>query len=259
MGLLAGDRPTADVDVLAGAFAVVEYELARRMHAASTAGSLPLLGPGAVLGARGWAGPHARRLARAGALAAEHPTVAAAWGAGIITSDHVDAVARTAGPLEPDEVAAVIEELSALWGQLSPQAVATFVARVIRLLHPPPDPDSEEAGAYESRSVSFAVTSDAVILSGVLPRVEGEAVIAAVEAFAERLRSEADHVPASARRADGLVALVNAAHASGSIPSRGGLPVSRVGDSRIHRPRGSGVDHLPGAHPDRRGGPVHRL
>jgi hypothetical protein len=47
-----------------------------------------------------------------------------------------------------------------------------------------------------------------------------------VEAFAERLRSEADHVPASARRADGLVALVNAANASGSIPTRGGLPVS---------------------------------
>ena len=63
-------------------------------------------------------------------------------------------------------------------------------------------------------------------MSGNLPRLEGEAVIAAVEAFAERLRCEADHVPASARRADGLVALANAAHASGSIPSRGGLPVS---------------------------------
>ena len=74
--------------------------------------------------------------------------------------------------------------------------------------------------------MSFALTADSVILSGVLPRLEGEAVIAAVEAFAERLRSEADHVPASARRADGLVALVNAAHATGSIPTRGGLPVS---------------------------------
>ena len=65
-----------------------------------------------------------------------------------------------------------------------------------------------------------------MVLSGVLPRVEGEAVIAAVEAFAERMRTQADHVPSSARRADGLVALVNAAHATGSIPSRGGLPVS---------------------------------
>ncbi len=226
MGLLAGDRPCADVEVLAGAVAVVEFELARRMQAAASAGSLPLVGPGAVLAARGWAGPHAKRLARAGALAAEHPSLASAWAAGIITSDHVDAIARNVGPLKPDELVAVVEELSALWGQLSPQAVATFVARVIRLLHPPPDPDPDEAGAYEARSVSFAVTSDAVILSGVLPRVEGEAVIAAVEAFAERLRTEADHVPASARRADGLVALVNAAHATGSIPTRGGLPVS---------------------------------
>jgi hypothetical protein len=87
----------------------------------------------------------------------------------------------------------------------------------------------------------------------VLPRVEGEAVIAAVEAFAERLRSEADHVPASARRADGLVALVNAAHATGSIPSRGGLPVS------VSVTLDTSVDHLPRAHPDRRRGPVRLL
>jgi hypothetical protein len=226
MGLLAGDRPMADVDVLAGAVAVVEFELARRMHAAAAAGSLPLVGPGAVLSARSWAGPQARRLARAGALAAEHPTLAAAWAAGIITSDHVDVIARTSGRLEPDELDAVVEELAALWGRVSPQAVAAFMARVIRMLHPPPDPDRDETGAHEARALSFALTGDAVILSGVLPRLEGEAVIAAVETFAERLRTQADHVPASARRADGLVALVNAAHASGSIPTRGGLPVS---------------------------------
>ena len=140
MGLLAGERPCADVDVLAGAFAVVEYELARRMHAATAAGSLPLVGPGAVLGARRWAGPQARRLARAGALAAEHPSVAAAWAAGIITSDHVDAVARTTGVLKPDELAAVVEELRGLWGQVSPQAVAGFMARVIRAAAPTPRP-----------------------------------------------------------------------------------------------------------------------
>ena len=106
--------------MLAGAVAVVEYELARRMHAATAAGSLPLVGPGAVLAARGWAGPHAKRLARAGALAAEHPTVASAWAAGIITSDHVDAIARSTGPLEPDELAAVVEELSRVVGAVVP-------------------------------------------------------------------------------------------------------------------------------------------
>lgn len=226
MGLLAGERPCADVDLLAGAYAAVEYELARRMHAATMAGSLPLVGPGAVLGARRWAAPQARRLARAGALAADHPSVAAAWSAGVITSDHVDAIARNVGPLNPLELAAVIDQVAPLWGELSPQAVAGFMARVVRMLHPPPDADPDEAGAYDSRSLSFAVTGDTVLLSGVLPRVEGEAVMAAVAAFAERMRSEADHVPAPARRADGLVALVNAAHASGSIPTRGGLPAS---------------------------------
>ncbi len=139
MGLLAGDRPSADVEVLAGAFAVVEYELARRMHAATTAGSLPLVGPGAVLAARGWASPQARRLARTGALAAEHPTLAGAWAAGIITSEHVDAVARNIGPLTEDELAAVIAELGTRWGQWSPPMITRFVLSAIRLLHPPTD------------------------------------------------------------------------------------------------------------------------
>ena len=228
MGLLAGDRPTADVEVLAGAFAVVEYELARRMHAATSAGALPLLGPGAVLSARGWATPHARRLARTGALAAEHPTLASAWAAGIITSDHVDAIARNIGPLTPDQVSAVIGELATRWGQWSPAMITRFVLSAARLLHPPADdgPTRDEADAYTSRDLSFALLGDTVILSGTLPRLEGEAVIAAIDALAERLRCTADHVPAGARRADALVELVNTAASTGTLPTRGGLPVA---------------------------------
>ena len=226
MGLHAGDRPTADVEVLAGAFAVVEYELARRMHAATAAGSLPLVGPGAVLAARGWATPHARRLARAGALAADHPTLASAWGAGIVTSDHVDAVARNTGPLTADEVMAVVAELGTRWGSWSPSQVARFVTAAGRLLHPPPDPTREEADAYTCRDLSFALLGDTVILTGTLPRLEGEAVIAAIDALAERLRCTADHVPAGSRRADALVELVNAAASNGTLPTRGGLPVA---------------------------------
>ena len=226
MGLGAGERPAADVEVLCSAVASVEFELARRMAAASRSGSLPLVGDGAMLLARGWSAGWARRLARAGAFVEVHPDLGVVWAAGVITSEHVHALARHADRLEPEQMAAVITELSPWWGQLSPVAVAAFVARVIRVLTPPPDPEPDETAAHEGRSLSFALTADSVVLSGVLPRVEGEVVIAAVEAFSERLRSEADHVPASARRADGLVALVNAAHASGSIPTRGGLPVS---------------------------------
>jgi hypothetical protein len=228
MGLHAGDRPTADVDVLAGAFAAVEYELARRMHAATTAGSLPLVGPGAVLAARGWASPQARRLARTGALAAVHPSVAAAWAAGIITSEHVDAVARNIGPLTDEQLAAVIAELGTRWGQWSPPMITRLMLSAIRLLHPPaPErPVGDEADAHTTRDLSFALLGDTVILSGTLPHLEGEAVIAAIDALAERLRSTADHVPAGARRADALVELVNAAATAGALPTRGGLPVS---------------------------------
>jgi hypothetical protein len=228
MGLIAGDRPTADVEVLAGAFAAVEYELARRMHAATAAGSLPLVGPGAVLTARGWPSPQARRLARAGALAAAHPSMAAAWASGIITSEHVDAVARNIGPLTEDQLAAVIAELGARWGQWSPPTIARLVLSAIRLLHPPADdgPARDEADAHSTRDLSFALLGDTVVLAGTLPRLEGEAVIAAIDALAERLRSTADHVPAGARRADALVELVNGAATSGALPTRGGLPVA---------------------------------
>ena len=68
MGLSAGERPAADVEVLCSAVASVEYELARRMVAAGGSGSLPLVGDGAMLLARGWSAGWARRLASAGAF-----------------------------------------------------------------------------------------------------------------------------------------------------------------------------------------------
>ena len=74
------------------------------------AGAMPLVGPGAVLAARGWAGPHARRLARAGALAADHPPLAEAWAAGLVTADHVDAVARHAEVFTAAELTVVVGE-----------------------------------------------------------------------------------------------------------------------------------------------------
>jgi len=228
MALAAGERPGADVEVLAGAVAMVEYELARRMHAASVAGSLPLRGGGQVLAARGWGVPAARRLARAGALAAAHPDLAAAWAAGIITADHVDGIARNTGALTGAELAAVIAELGPRWGQLSPAGVARFLVAAGRLLHPPSGdgPQPGELDAYQARDLSFGVLGDSVVLSGVLPRLEGEAVIAAVEALAERLRTTAEHTPAGARRADALVELVNTAAGAGALPTRGGLPVA---------------------------------
>ena len=141
MGLSAGERPAADVEVLCSAVASVEYELARRMVAAGRSGSLPLVGDGAMLLARGWSAGWARRLASAGAFVNDHPTLAAVWATGVVTSEHVHALARHADRLTADQMAAVIEELAPWWGQMSPLAVAHFVQRVIRVLSPPSDPE----------------------------------------------------------------------------------------------------------------------
>jgi hypothetical protein len=228
MGLTAGERPAADVEVLAGCVAALEFELARRMHAAASSGSLPLPGPGAMLTARAWSAPWARRLARAGQFAADHPALAGPWAAGIISSEHVDAVARNCEALAAEELQAVLEELRPFWGVWSPAAVARFVRAAARMLHPPPSDEvtRDESEAHEARGLSFSVLGDTVLLSGELPRLEGEVVMAAIDAFAERLRTEADHVPAAARRADALVELVSAAHARDALPTRGGLPVA---------------------------------
>jgi hypothetical protein len=214
------------VEVLAGLVAAAEYELARRMHTASAAGCLPLPSPGGMLAARGWSISVSRRLARCGALAAAHDAVAAAWAAGVITSEHVDPIARHAERFAADELAAVIAELAPHWGAWSPAAIARFVEAADRLLHPPEGPTRDEADAYEARHLAFAVTSDAVLLSAALPRLEGELVLAAIDALAERLRSTAEVVPAGIRRADALVQLVNTAASAGTLPSRGGLPVA---------------------------------
>ena len=226
MGLAAGDRPVADVEVLGASLAAMEYSVAAFLHAAAAAGCVPLGGPGALLTAGGWGGPWARRLARAGALVAEQPSLDRVWAAGRITSDHVDPIARHAQRFSPDELAGVVAELEPLWGQLSPAAVERFVTAAARMLHPPEDPTRDELAAYQSRSLAFAVTRDAVLITGELPRLEGEAVMAAIDALADRMRCTAEQVPAAARRADALVELVNTAAAADLLPSRGGLPVA---------------------------------
>jgi hypothetical protein len=195
------------------------------MHAAARAGCLTLPDRGGSLSARGWSVAQSRRLARCGALAAEHASVAAPWAAGTITAEHVDPVAKAADRFSDEELAAVLEQLTPLWGAIAPPAVARFVEAADRLLHPPDDPTRDELDAYAGRHLAFAVLGDRVLLTAELPRLEGELVMAAIEALAEQRRSAADPVPAGARRADALVQLTQSAATSGALPSRGGLPV----------------------------------
>ena len=226
MGLLAGERPAADVEVLASMASSAEYELARRMVLAAAAGGLPLQGPGAMLRARGWSPGAARRLMAAGQVALAFPAVADQWAAGVITAEHAAAIDRTRGRLTDDQLSVALLGFEGRWGVLSPRAVGEVIAAIEARLHPPGDPSPDEAAAYESRHLSFALTPEVVLFSGSLPRLEGEAFLAVIDAFAESLRSAADHVPPAARRADGLMAMVEAASASDTVPVRGGLPVA---------------------------------
>ncbi len=155
----------------------------------------------------------------------------------------------------------MIATLATRWGQWSPPMITRFVLSAIRLLHPPadPSPGRDEADAHSTRDLSFALLGDTVILSGTLPRLEGEAVIAAIDALADRLRSTAEHIPAGARRADALVELVNTAAATGTLPTRGGLPSRADRHPGPHHPRRPGLGHQPRtpAHPRRT--TIHRL
>lgn len=65
LGLAAGERPIADVEVLAGLVASAEHALARSLHAGAAAGCAPLAGRGALLRARGGSGAWANRVAPA--------------------------------------------------------------------------------------------------------------------------------------------------------------------------------------------------
>jgi hypothetical protein len=144
----------------------------------------------------------------------------------VITAEHAAAIDRTRGRLTDDQLSVALLGFEGRWGVLSPRAVGEVIAAIEARLHPPGDPSPDEAAAYESRNLSFALTPEVVLFSGSLPRLEGEAFLAVIDAFAESLRSAADHVPPAARRADGLIAMVEAASASGTVPMRGGLPVA---------------------------------
>ena len=96
--------------------------------------------------------------------------------AGVITSEHVDPIARVADRFTPEELDAVIGELDPLWGVICPKDVARYLRAAEVMLHPPADPAPDEADAYHSRGLSFALTADSV--SGKTPAATNAAIAA---------------------------------------------------------------------------------
>ena len=237
----------------------VEFELARRMAAASRSGSLPLVGDGAMLLARGWSATLGPPAGPCRGVRGRPSGLGGVWASGVITSEHVHALARHADRLEVEEMVGGHRGARPVVG--SALAVGGGALRAAGDPGPAPARGSRagRVAAHEGRSLSFALTVDSVVLSGVLPRLEGEAVIAAVEAFAERLRSRGRSRP-------GVGAAGRWAGRAGQRrarlrvdPDPGWAARLRVGHPGIDSPRRPGVDDVPRAHPHRRGAAVHRL
>ena len=80
--------------------------------------------------------------------------------------------------------------------------------------------------AAEGRAVASGIGGSGIATAD-LPGVEGEAVMAALDAIADSLRVAGDRATAAQRRADALITLVNRAATQGEVPAtRSGLPVA---------------------------------
>ncbi|MGB8020412.1 MAG: DUF222 domain-containing protein, partial [Candidatus Nanopelagicales bacterium] len=163
------------------------------------------------------------------------PSLAGLWVSGVITAEHVDAVAANTSGLTGEQVAAVVAALDGHWGYLSPQRVAWFADRARKVIDPPPDdPDERERRDYEARFVSLSFLGGVAHLTGALPRLEGEALLAALTGLAERLRAEGDGLTTGQRRADALVEMMVMANRNTPTPA----PASDPAPDPAHAPDG---------------------
>lgn len=231
VGLDAGERPIADVRALIQALAQVEAILAMRMAAAEAGGSLPFLSAGGMASQSYWSRTRARSLSRAGHLANDRPDIEAAWLAGRITAEHVDAAAKGTTGLVTDRRDAVLDGLTALWGRVTPATVATYCARARAIVDPgPDDPDLRARKAHEARFLSFSVLDDTVHITGALPRLEGESLMNTIRGTSEKLRVAGDGLTAAQRRADALMHLASIGAVEGRAGTSAAVSITLTAD-----------------------------
>ncbi len=227
---LAGDLTTASgltdrVAVLARVRAVLDAEVGRSVALAEHLDVLPHR-PVTFLQRHGqWSAPAASAVLTAARFCDRHPAVGDLWRQGRVATEVVATLARGLRPLtsstRDDVVAAVWEELP----QMSVAAVRVLVSRTLDLLHPE-DRARHEQDDWDRRCLVATRHGGMTMITADLPMVEGDAVMAALDALAESLRVAGDLHTAGQRRADALITLVNRAAAHDDVPATsGGLPV----------------------------------
>ncbi len=225
----AGEAAAPTLEALARARHSLESATATHMVAAEQSGATPF-DPVTMLQSCGWSAAEAKRLLIAGRFVDRvgrfFPDLRRMWESGRLSTAQVRALAadtdKRCMAQTCDMVAALLPEVESMSAaQVARAAEAALVAAR------PEDADSREQDAYQRRRLTITDTDDGIRISGVLPRLEGEALAAVVNAMAERQRTVGDHLTAAQRRADGLTAVVAAA-ADTRAPSQGGLPASVV-------------------------------
>ena len=230
-GPVSGDVVTgaglADrVTVLARLRTVLDAEIARTLVAAQSADVLPHTAATHLQRHAAWSGADASEVLTAGRFAARHRDLAVLWRSGQVSAGVVAVIARglrgVSAEVEAQFLAAVLDKLP----RLSVKAVKVLLARTLDLLFPH-DADAREQTDWDRRSLVATTHGGMTMISADLPAVEGQAVMAALDAVADSLRVAGDRTTAAQRRADALITLVNAAHAHGDVPTtRAGLPVA---------------------------------
>ena len=161
-------------------------------------------------------------LVREGRAIAVLPAVEAAFTAGVLTADQVDAIAVIATPENLHKAAAQGVDLAVVEQALVDVATTQpytklQVAVGIYLAHL--DADGREPDPTEERSLTLVQHPDGMVTGGlVLDQFGGEVVMTAVEAHAAASRTAGDERTRAQRCADALVQICANALATGSAP-----------------------------------------
>jgi hypothetical protein len=161
-------------------------------------------------------------LVREGRAVEQLPAVEAAFLAGQVTADQVDAIAEIVTPANLDRAAAAGVDLGAVEQTLLEVATSqahtklqTAVGHCLARL----DPDGREPDPTEERSVVLVQHPDGMVTGGLtLDHHGGETVMTALEAVAAASRCAGDTRTRAQRMADALVQLCATALATGSVP-----------------------------------------
>lgn len=213
-----------DVTVLARVTELLAAEMTRRVAAADRY-DVTATGIRSTLAREGWSGKATWRAVNAGRFADQHPHLLDLWRAGHVNADTITTIASGVRPLPSKDTNEVVTWLLPLLPKLDDRQVAVAVAAAVDRLQPQ-DAEARQRRAYDGRYLTSSRFRDQVLIEARLPALEGEAFLATVAAFAEKLRSQDDGLTKGQRQADALAAMVAALAADAKTPSSHGMPAA---------------------------------